>query len=115
MRMLKRNKRELWYSNPTGATAPIIDEWGNETGEETETFEEPVKVLLNISSAVGQEAVEVFGSSSNYTRVIAAPASCPIVERAHVWFGRNPAQSHNYEVRRVADSLNFKLIALSEV
>lgn len=115
MRMLKRNRREIWYANPTGASHMETDEWGNETGEETEVFDEPVRALLNISSAVGQEAIEVFGSNTNYTRTIAAPVDCPIQERARIWYGRDMSEPHNYVVRKVADGLDSKLFALSEV
>lgn len=115
MRMLKRNQRQLWYSNPTGEVQSITDEWGNETGEVIEIFSEPRSTMLNISAAVGQENVSVFGSSTDYTRVIAASLECPIVERARVWYKCDPNGPHNYVARRVADSLNAKLIALSEV
>lgn len=115
MRMLKRNRRKLWYANPTGRVEVLTDEWGNETGEETEVYSEPVCVMLNISSAVGQEAIEVFGSNTNYTRTIAAPVDCPIQERARIWYGRDVSELHNYVVRKVADGLDSKLFALSEV
>lgn len=115
MRMLQRNQRTLFYANPTEVLAPIMDEYGNETGEVSEVYTEPVEIKLNISAAVGQEAIEVFGSETSYTRVIAADASCPIVERARVWYQRSTTQPHNYVVRKVADSLNSKLLALSEV
>lgn len=115
MRMLRRNRRKLWYANPTGTTQMITDEWSNETGEEAEEFGRPVCTMLNISSAVGQEAIEVFGSNTNYTRTIAAPVDCPIQERARIWYGRDVDGPHNYVVRKVADGLDSKLLALSEV
>ena len=115
MRMLRRNKRTFYFANPTGVVTPVVDEWGNETGEDAEEYETPKMVEYNISGAVGQEAIEVFGSETSYSRVIAAPADCRIVERARIWYGIEPAERHNYVVRRVADSLNTKLIALTEV
>lgn len=115
MRMLKRNKRSLYYANPTGEVEQVKDEWGNLTGEEMETFTDPVKIDLNISGAYGQEAIEVFGSFTSYSHTIAADLTCPIVERARVWYGADPTGPHNFEVRRKAESLNSKLYALSEV
>ena len=115
MRMLRINKRPFYYSNPTGETVMVVDEFGNETGEVFEEYTEPEKVEYNISAAVGQESIEVFGSDTSYARTIAAPLDCKIVERARVWVDREPAERHNYVVRRVAESLNSKLLALTEV
>lgn len=115
MRLLERNKRTFYYANPTGVIEVLKDEWGNETGEAAEEYETPVKARYNISGAVGQESIAVFGSDTNYARTIAAPSDCAIVERARVWYGVPPTGRHNYVVRRVADSLNTKLLALTEV
>ena len=42
------DKRPLWYSNPVGEKTPVVDEWGNETGETSQTWSDPAKLMLNV-------------------------------------------------------------------
>lgn len=118
MRDLTRNKRKLWYATKVGGN-PILDEYGNDTLEVEEVFSSPLYLRANVSANVGQEAVEVFGSQTEYSRTVSiAGAECPLVEGCRVWFGIEPdAQSanYNYTVSRVADSKNGYLVALREV
>ena len=118
MRNLIRNKRELWYAIQVGS-APIIDEYGNDTLEVEGVFSSPLYLLANVSANVGQEAVEVFGSQTEYSRTVSlAGSECPLVEGCRVWFGVEPDEygtNHNYTVARVADSKNGYLVALREV
>ena len=118
MRSLARNKRDLWYAIPVGSE-PILDEYGNETLEVKGVFSSPLYLLANVSANAGQEAVEVFGSQTEYNRTVCiAGAECPLVEGCRVWFGVEPnhtADNHNYAVSRVADSKNGFLVALREV
>ena len=118
MRNLIRNKRELWYAIQVGS-APIIDEYGNDTLEVEVVFSSPLYLLANVSANVGQEAVEVFGSQTEYSRTVSlAGSECPLVEGCRVWFGVEPDEygtNHNYTVARVADSKNGYLVALREV
>ena len=115
MRNLIRNKRNLWYAVPVGST-PIVDEYGNDTLEVEVAFSSPLPFRANVSANAGQEAVEVFGSQTEYSRTLSiAGVMCPLVEGARVWFGVEPSESHNYTVARVADSKNGYLVALREV
>ncbi len=118
MRNLIRNKRGLWYAVPVGNT-PILDEYGNDTLEVEVAFSSPLYLQANISANIGQEAVEVFGSQTEYSRTVSlAGNECPLVEGCRVWFGAEPneqATNHNYTVARVADSKNGYLVALREV
>lgn len=118
MRSLHKNKRDLWYAIPVGSN-PILDEYGNETLEVEGVFSSPLYLLANVSANAGQEAVEVFGSQTEYSRTVCiAGAECPLVEGCRVWFGAEPnhtADNHNYVVSRVADSKNGFLVALREV
>ena len=118
MRNLNRNKRKLWYAIPVGNT-PILDEYGNDTLEVEVAFSSPLPFQTNISANVGQEAVEVFGSQTEYSRTVSiAGSDCPSVEGCRVWFGIEPNEdgtNHNYTVARVADSKNGYLLALREV
>ena len=115
MRDLIRNKRELWYAVSVGSN-PILDEYGNDTLEVEAAFSSPLHLQANVSANVGQEAVEVFGAQTEYSRTVSISGrECPLVEGCRVWFGVEPTASHNYTVARVADSKNGFLVALREV
>lgn len=115
MRDLHRNKRDLWYAVATGS-APILDDYGNDTLEVETLYSDPVKIKANVSANVGQEAVEVFGAQTAYSRTVCiAGTSCPLSVGCPVWFGVSPDHPANYTVVRVADSKNGFLVALREV
>ena len=118
MRNLHRNKRELWYALPVGSH-PILDDYGNDTLEVEKVFSAPLYLMANVSANAGQEAVEVFGAQTEYSRTVSiAGAVTPLVEGCRVWFGVEPdtqAANYNYTVARVADSKNGYLVALREV
>jgi len=118
MRNLHRNKRDLWYAIPLGVR-PLVDEYGNDTLEVEPVYSAPLFLRGNVSANMGQEAVEVFGSQTEYSRTVSiAGAVTPLVEGSRVWFGVEPnaaADNHNYTVARVADSKNGYLVALREV
>ncbi len=115
MRDLIRNKRGLWYAVPNGSV-PILDEYGNDTLEVDVAFSSPFHLQANVSANVGQEAIEVFGSQTEYSRTVSITGrECPLIEGCRVWFGKKPNEGHNYVVTRVADSKNGFLVALREV
>lgn len=118
MRDLIRNKRGLWYAIPVGNT-PIFDEYGNDTLEVEAVFSSPLYLRVNVSANAGQEAVEVFGSQTEYSRTVSvAGTKCPLTEGCRVWFNKEPndaGSDNNYVVARVADSKNGYLVALREV
>ena len=115
MRDLKRNQRTIHYANAVG-TEPILDEYGNDTLEVRTIYGPPTLLRCNISANMGQEAVEVFGLQTEYSRTISLTGNkCPLVEGSRIWFMAAPEGQFNYTVARVADSKNGFLIALREV
>ena len=115
MRNLNRNKRQIYYALRTGEVA-IIDEYGNETGEYMPAYSTTVELNCNVSAASGVEAVQAFGSFTNYSRTMCvSDPSCPIDENTIVWFGVPLTEPHNYIVVQKADSKNGILYALQEV
>lgn len=115
MRCLRRNKRQIHYAIYIG-DEPIMDEYGNETGESEPLYGDTVELMCNVSAASGDDAVQAFGSFTNYTRAVCVSDNrCPIEERTIVWFGVNTDEPHNYIVTRKADSKNGILYALKEV
>jgi hypothetical protein len=115
MRSLNRNKRKLYYALYAGDES-VYDEYGNETGEIRQSYGEATEYYGNVSAATGEEAVQAFGSFTNYSRTLSvADNNCPIAENSVIWFGVNPTEPYNYIVVRKADSKNGILYALQEV
>lgn len=115
MRGLNKNKRLIHYALYLGDNA-IRDEFGNETGEYLPVYGDVTPLWCNVSSASGEDAVQAFGSFTNYTRVLCVvDIDCPLSERSIVWFGVSPDKQYNYVVTRKADSKNGLLYAVQEV
>lgn len=115
MRSLQRNWRELYYAVPVG-TEPILDEYGNDTLEVRQLYGSPTLLRVCVSPGVGQEAVEMFGAQTEYSRTVAFVGEvCPLVTNSRVWFGVPITGTHNYTVVKVADSKGHYQIALREV
>lgn len=113
MRDLKRNQRSFYYAT-VEATEPILDEWGNDTLETRTIYGVPVPLKANVSANIGEEAVELFGSQTEYSRTISM-TKCPLTEGDKIWFGVEPTAENNYTVAKIADSKNGYLVALREV
>ena len=109
MRTLKRNTRRVTYENVIG-TEPIKDAYGNDTLEVKKLYDAPVTAYWNVSAAVGEEANEIFGDLTDYSRTVSLCGNCPVFEGSRVKFG-----GKRYKVARIADSKNGFLIALREV
>lgn len=114
MRDLHRNRRALYYATKIG-TQPIIDDYGNDTLEVEVVYGSPTLLMANVSASVGQEAVETFGTQTEYNRTVNLTGSCPLKEGDKVWFGVPVDGANNYVVVKVADSKNGYLVALREV
>ena len=121
MKTLKRNQRTFWYCL-YDHKIPIVDEYGNQSGEEIVVYAEPVEMKANISQATGQSNTEQFGNLENYDKVIVTDwMECPIDENSVLFIDKEPEYSlednpmFDYIVRRVAKSLNSVSIAVKKV
>ena len=136
MRILERNKQDMWYSNPT-SVAYAEDSNGFKTGEKTITYGTPVKTRMSMAISSGANnlgsqgiaTVEPYGLVTGYThRAVTEDLNCPMGELSHVWFGILPTRSvtnngvetevavpHNFVVVRKAKSLNHLIYYLKEV
>lgn len=136
MKCLNRNKRAFYYCLYAGKT-PIVDEYGNETGESIITYEDPVQMYANVSQATGQSNTEQFGNLENYDKVVVTEdLNCPIDENSVLFVDKEPEFTnvlthtvtaittndttvsvpvYDYTVRRVAKSLNSVSIAIKKV
>ena len=109
MRSLKRNLRDVTYENII-ALEPIQDVYGNDTLEVRKIYAPPVHAQWNVSAAVGEEANEIFGDLTDYSRTVTLCGDCPVFEGDRVTFS-----GKTYTVVKIADSKNGYLLALREV
>lgn len=121
MKVMERNKRTFWYCL-YDRKEPIIDEDGNETGEEQIVYKPSQSLRANISAASGSSQVEQFGNLAGYDKVIVLDdTSCLIDENTVLFIDKEPEYDddgkplYDYMVKRVAKSLNSVSIAATKV
>lgn len=121
MKVMERNKRTFWYCL-YDRKEPIIDEDGNETGEEQIVYKPVQSLRANISAASGSSQVEQFGNLAGYDKVIVLDdSSCLIDENTVLFIDKEPEYDddgkplYDYMVKRVAKSLNSVSIAATKV
>ena len=132
MRLLARNKKDLWYANLT-STSYVTDNNGLKSGEKQNTYADPVKVRMSMAISSGANnlgsqgiaELEPYGIVTGYTaRAVTEDLNCPMEEQSKVWYGIEPTQTvndqevpvpHNYVVVRKAKSLNHLIYYLKEV
>ena len=121
MKTMERNKIGFWYLL-YDRKDPVVDEYGNETGEETVVYKEPASFRANVSTATGSSQVEQFGALSGYDKVIVTDdMACPMDEHSVLFLDKEPEYSedgrplYDYMVKRVAKSLNSISYAVTKV
>ena len=144
MRVLSRNKQDIWYANPTGFTY-MTDANGLKTGEKEITYGSAVKERMSMAISSGANnlgsqgiaTVEPYGIVTGYThRAVTEDLNCTMGEESRVWFGIEPTREettmqtvngvqmevkttvavpHNFEVVRKATSMNHLIYYLKEV
>ena len=144
MRALNRNKQEFSYCKLTAASAMVVDENDNATGERVPVYSSAVSMTANISPAKGYAAEEMFGKTDDYDKVIVTDdLNCPIAENDVLFIDKAvayrtesikvlvpPANAqvsesyvtqnytfplYDYIVKRVSKSLNSVAIAVTKV
>lgn len=131
MRCMQRNKVVFYYAL-FSKRVPIVDEYGNDTGEYDVQHGNPVKSSANISAAKGETQTRQFGENVSYDKVIAMDNDAPpIDEYSILWIDTMPELNadgslavdsegkvktpHDYIVKKVAKSLNSVSYAVSKV
>ena len=126
-----RNKSRFYYALYK-ERIPIIDDYGNTTGEYDVIHENPVEFAANISAAKGETTTRQFGESESYDKVIVMDNDAPPIDEYTVlWIDTVPQVDedgalatndenevitpHDYIVKKVARSLNSVSIAISKV
>lgn len=121
MKLLKRNLSTIHYCLYE-RSEPILDDDGNETGEDKITYSEPVEFECSVSAATGYSATEMFGNLENYDKtLITDDMECPIDEHSVLFVDKEPEFDtdgrplYDYIVRRVAKSINNISFAIRKV
>lgn len=131
MRCLRRNKSKFYYAL-YDKTIPLIDEYGNETGQYGVDYGNPEQYSANISAAKGETQTRQFGESESYDKVIVLDQNAPpLNEYSILWIDTVPQLDengalavdeegkiitpHDYIVKKVARSLNSVSLAISKV
>lgn len=121
MKLLKRNLSTIHYCLYE-RSEPILDNDGNETGEDKITYSEPVEFECSVSAATGYSATEMFGNLENYDKtIITDDMECPINEHSVLFVDKEPEFDtdgrplYDYIVRRVAKSINNISFAIRKV
>lgn len=144
MRLLSRNKQDIWFANPTGS-AYAVDTNGFKTGEKNITYGTATKTRMSVAissgannlGSQGMATIEPYGLVTGYThRAVTEDMACRMGEESRVWFGIEPTREetttqtvngvqtevkttvavpHNFVVVRKATSLNHVIYYLKEV
>lgn len=132
MRVLERNKKDLWYANRLSSSF-VVDSNGLKTGEKEQVYGEPVKTRMSMAISSGANnlgsqgiaTLEPYGIVTGYTaRAVTEDMNCPMEEQSRVWYGIEPTRivegqevpvPYNYTVVRKAKSLNHLIYYLKEV
>lgn len=131
MRCMNRNKVTFFYALYE-RKEPIVDEYGNTTGEHEVIHGNPLEYSANISAAKGETQTRQFGENEVYDKVIVADNTAPPIDEYSVlWIDTMPQLDENgalatdesgkvitpydYVVTKVARSLNSVSIAVSKV
>lgn len=131
MRCMSRNKVAFFYALYE-RKEPIVDDYGNTTGEFEVFYGNPLEYSANISAAKGETQTRQFGENEVYDKVIVADNTVPpIDEYSILWIDITPQLDetgalatdesgkvitpHDYIVTKVARSLNSVSVAVSKV
>ena len=123
MRTLNRNKTVFYYALYEGKE-PVVDDYGNVTGEYEVKYSRPKKFRANISAANGKADVEQFGANVDYDKIVVGDNMFPqIDEYSIMWIDTVPVidnegkteTPHDYIVKKIARSLNSISVAVSKV
>ena len=116
MRGLLINQQKIYYALYLGKREAQNQD-ALYTGDLVDIYDSPVEVMASVSAARGTSDIDLFGININYTHtVIVDHEDCPITETSRLWIGRDPNKDeHNFEVVRVARSLNHVVYAVQQV
>lgn len=115
MQLLKRNQQTISYKTYLGQTTETIDSEGYYTGERAVSYSELKTTRAYITAERGETSEQMFGKNLDYDRVMYLPMSSEIDEFSILWIETATTEANDYIVRRVATSLNHKVVAIKKV
>lgn len=115
MRNIDRDRQRVFISRFGGLT-PEQDEDGRYTGRHITERSEPIEFWPTVSAARGESQTDYFGNYIDYDRTITIDDPDFKVEESDVlWLDKSIDESHDYEVKRVARTKGFTVIAAKRV
>lgn len=119
MRMLRCNKRKVFYSDRLSTKlVPILDANGFETGEYRHAESSIKSLYCRVSQVVGEISMEVFGQYRDYDCSLTFSRSAitePISDKAVFWIDVNTEQPHDYVVKRISKNVNQIFVMLRRI
>lgn len=115
MQLLKRNQQLIQYMNYSGSMSAVTDTEGFFTGEYNETYSALKSVMGYATPSRGEATEEMFGKDLDYDKILYVDKSCDIDEFSLLWVNADSSASNDYIVRKIAESLNHKAIAIKKV
>jgi hypothetical protein len=122
MRSLERNKITFWYALYSDKI-PVLDEYGNDTGQITTGYQNPVKTRQRVSPNKGEANTEAFGIATAYDRVITTTDKLPLIETSILYIDVVPTlesdgstkTAADYKVVKVAKDINVCSYAIQKI
>lgn len=118
MRVLRINKRKLYYREPVSSEMEV-DSDGNLTGEKFTVYGDWVEIMANYSAGHADIGIATYGLRELYDRAIAfEPDKCPLTETSEVYIGEEAPEAEtpaNYMVSAIKDSINGIIVELRKV
>lgn len=129
MRSMEINKVLVWYALYSGKQ-PILDSEGNETGEYTSGYDEPVKIRIRVSPNKGEATNQFFGTLLDYDSTMITTDTLPLDEYSILWVGKEPELTdgtypidgegnqitgHTHTVIKVAPDINVTQYAIKKI
>ena len=114
MRSLERNKITIYYAL-YGVKTPVLDELGNDTGQTSLGYGNPLKFKIRVSPSKGEAEEKAFGKFDNYDRgMYTADKTFPIDNFSRLWIDTLPIikddlsteTPYDYDVTKVAKDIN---------
>lgn len=123
MKTLLRNKTKLYFALYKDKT-PIVDDYGNDTGEYKRNYSNPIECYANISPAKGETQTRQFGEAETYDKIIVIDNDFPLIDEYSIlWIDTLPKIEENgstntpydYQINKIAKSINSISIAVTKV
>lgn len=118
MRLQNRNKRLLYYANLEG-TEPILDDYGNDTGELRLVYSEktPYHSIISVATTATNAYVNrrEFGNEESYQLVVICPVENPFSSTSIFWIDDLEAEEHDYHVIGITKNVNQAFITIRKI